>query len=77
MPDLYNNENFKLAKNSVINVITHKKRPNYENLFKFSSAFIQMQKGNIKGAADLVYFPGWGENEDTYLKIRNRIKVIS
>lgn len=76
MPEFYSG-NFGLAKNSVVNVITHDKQPNYANLEKFANAFKKMGKGSIQSPVDLVYFPlPWGETEKTYLEIRNKVKII-
>ena len=75
--DLYGNEKFGLAKNSVANVINQDKQPNYANLVKFSEAFKKLGKGSIKTPLDLLYFPiPWGESEKSYLEIRNKIKLI-
>lgn len=77
MTELYNDARFKLAKNSVVNVITHEKQPNYANLVKFTEAFKKLNKGNIKSPVDLVYFPiPWAETEKSYIDIRGKIKLI-
>jgi len=77
MTDLYGEEKFGLAKNSVVNAITHGNQPNYTNLVKFANALGKLGKGNIKSPIDLVYFPvPWGETEKSYAEIRGKIKLI-
>jgi hypothetical protein len=75
--DIYNETKYQLPKNSVLNVISKKIGPGSENLNKFANFFIKTGKGNIKSAADLIYFPvPWGETEKSYLEIRGKIKLI-
>lgn len=77
LTDIYNDPRFKLAKNSVINVLTNDKQPNYANLVKFTEALKKLNKGNIKSPIDLLYFPvPWAETEKSYIDIRNKIKLI-
>ncbi|MBV5313816.1 MAG: hypothetical protein JZU47_11005 [Prolixibacteraceae bacterium] len=77
MPDLYNEPKFGLAKNSVINILSNDKQPNYANIVKFAEAFKKLNKGNVKSAIDLLYFPiPWAETEKSYIDIRNKIKLI-
>lgn len=76
-PDIYNEPKFKLAKNSVLNIITHGSQPNFKNLEKFAAAFRALGKADIHSSVDLIYFPvPWGESEKSYLEIRRKIKLI-
>jgi antitoxin component HigA of HigAB toxin-antitoxin module len=75
--DIYNDERFGLSKSSVINVLTHDKQPNFENIKKFEKVFKTFDVANIKTHLDLIYFSlPWGESAESYIEIRNKIKLL-
>lgn len=67
---------FGLAKNTVSRILRGVNEPSFDVLINFFN-FLKTKKAmNLQSHLDLIYFPSWGENEKSYIELRNKLKVL-